>query len=117
MLVMFVTPAKQHHVQVRARLTGGEGPWSDPATLTLSDTVEPLIDTSSVSPNTSVPGALLLNLAEIIPEVFQRPGIRWVLLLSQFGFCLASRFVLCLKLQKPRSFNAMRLRYNVIALH
>ncbi|XP_063687946.1 receptor-type tyrosine-protein phosphatase F-like isoform X2 [Bolinopsis microptera] len=66
----------QYSVRVRARLTGGEGPWSDPATLTLSDTIEPLIDTSSVAPNTSVPGALLLNLAEIIPEVFQRPGIR-----------------------------------------
>ena len=62
--------------QVRAELKGGAGPWSDVATLNLSETLEPLIDTSSLSPNTSVPGVLTLTLTDIIPEMFLRPGIR-----------------------------------------
>ena len=61
--------------QVQARLTGGAGPWSDSASLTLPDTVEELIDTSSLAPNTSVPGTLTLNLVDIIPDAFRGPGI------------------------------------------
>ncbi|KAL5250784.1 hypothetical protein ACHWQZ_G016502 [Mnemiopsis leidyi] len=74
-VVKGAVPGTEYSVKVRAELKGGAGPWSDVATLNLSETLEPLIDTSSLSPNTSVPGLLTITLTDIIPKIFQRPGI------------------------------------------